>query len=151
MAPIIRVEVKSEPELETVNQPVTATDEISNVEKKVSTLENIGNLIGEGLKRYFSEAAIFARMKTTLFAGVLLFMGSGFVGKLVGSAGGSSVDVRWLEFALTGPDLGQAIGALVAFGFVIGSNLYYRLRKQKADDKALEIASNPATPEDVKK
>ena len=93
----------------------------------------------------FSESRSFARMKLIGLTTVMMVIGVGLVARVV--VAGTSVDA-WID--LSSPSIGQIVGAVVAFGFLLGANLSARRIRSEQETEFLRIAANPSTPQDVR-
>lgn len=114
-----------------------------------SKLQTLGTFVGDCFSRLFAEARVIARMKMFAFAGLLTFLGFGFVLKVAGfnAATGTFGPV---EFILASPGLAQTVGGVVALFFVVSANISCRRKRQEYERELLTLAADPSTPDAVR-
>lgn len=108
----------------------------------------LGPVLGNVFKTLFSEARALARLKTYSFGSFLFFIGFGLMVK-IDSVDGQGQGV--VDFVLSSPNLAQIIGASFALAFVIGANVYSRIKRQEWERKMYKIAADPSTPVSVRR
>src|SRR5262249_24522367 len=107
--------------------------------------------------RIFTESRRFVRIKCLAFVAYIGFIGFGFriqIDKLAAQAAAAQaankVIADKVEIEFTAPEPSLAICGLLAVGFVIFADLYVSRRRNEHALRLYQLASDPATPPDVK-
>jgi hypothetical protein len=112
-------------------------------------LSSLGTFIGKWLLRRYSAIRVVAKMKVAAFTLLLAFLGLGFTLKIA-ALNAATAMAGPIEFILTSPDAVQSISAALSFVFVVGANIYSRVKGQEDIRELLKLAADPKTPAEVR-